>query len=78
MFDKIKSIEVLKHDNKSCGNTGHLCNALVKLSTTTGDYKITYEALRNISVIIETFDLKLRIFIFCQCLLGLEKHFKKL
>jgi hypothetical protein len=51
-FDNLESLRVLTWDKKSCGNTGHLCRARVRIKTKEREVVAFYEALRNIRVLV--------------------------
>ena len=52
-FANLESMRVLSWDKSGCGNTGHLCNARVRIKTSEREITASYEALRNITVLLD-------------------------
>ncbi len=51
-FENLVSMHVLTWDSKSCGNSGHLCRPMVRITTAEREITSNYEALRNIKLIV--------------------------
>ena len=52
-FENLVSMQVLTWDRKGCGNTGHLCRPMVRITTKEREVTANYDALRNIKLIVE-------------------------